>query len=201
MELVKRHPALFALLSFFLITLPGAIDSWISLEERAKNMLNLEHWFLWVSPIVGLVLLVIIIYQLRERKKRLTIATGTQLNKEQFSPTSNESGMPRSHFENRKLYIGELFRDEHNIDSAVFKDCEIIGPGMVGLDSNTRLNLCEFHFGKSIDDMLIVISGNRFVTGGVGFTNCLFENCAFKRVGFLVNEETARKFREQIKIR
>lgn len=103
------------------------------------------------------------------------------------------------HFDDMKLFIGELFRDSHVINSAVFSNCEIIGPGMIGFDSATRLDNCEFYYGESLESMLVLITGGtRMVTGAVGFTNCVFDHCKFSRVGFLVNEATANEFRKGI---
>jgi hypothetical protein len=107
--------------------------------------------------------------------------------------------MPVINFIDKKLYIGELFRDSHLINGAAFTHCEIIGPGVIWLDSKTRLDFCVFNWGESLEAMLIEIKGPRPVTGAVGFTNCHFEHCSFSRVGFLVNEATARAFREALR--
>lgn len=66
MDLLKRHPILFAVLGFLLITLPGAVSDWLSLAERFSQAEGVV-WHLmltdWVFPILGLVLLIVVIRQ------------------------------------------------------------------------------------------------------------------------------------------
>ncbi len=70
MGIIKRHPILFALFGFFFITLPGAVEAYWSLAEKVRGveMPNLNiSWLNWFLPVVGILLLLFIIYQVRQK--------------------------------------------------------------------------------------------------------------------------------------
>lgn len=70
MGIIKRHPILFALLGFFFITLPSTMEAYWSLAEKVRGveMPNLNiSWLNWFLPIVGILLLLFIIYQVRRK--------------------------------------------------------------------------------------------------------------------------------------
>ncbi|MFC1987391.1 hypothetical protein ACFLVH_02465 [Chloroflexota bacterium] len=69
MSIIKRHPIVFAVLSFIILTLPGALNAWWSLWGKIKGVempsLNFG-WLNWLLPILGLILFTTVILQARK---------------------------------------------------------------------------------------------------------------------------------------
>lgn len=80
MGIIRRHPVLFAVLGFLIITLPDAINNWFSLAERfngAEGIRWLPILTDWVFPMLGLVLLIVIIRQVGKVKPTITFENET----------------------------------------------------------------------------------------------------------------------------
>lgn len=86
MRFIKRHAILFAVLGFLLLTLPSAVDTYWSLIEKLQevNMPSLSLGVLdRLLPLTGLVLFVIVLWQIRKSRVGMTdqqILTSTKLS-------------------------------------------------------------------------------------------------------------------------
>ena len=80
MGFIRKHPVLFAVLGFLIITLPDAINNWLSLTERfqqAEGIMWLSILTDWVFPILGLGLLIVVLRQVGKVKPTITFENET----------------------------------------------------------------------------------------------------------------------------
>jgi len=71
MDIFKHHPLVFAIITFFLVTLPSIIDTYWDLYQKitgaSVSPLNLGFW-IWLLPLIGAILAVLVYWRLQQAK-------------------------------------------------------------------------------------------------------------------------------------
>ncbi|MDP3878993.1 MAG: hypothetical protein Q8Q07_01640 [Dehalococcoidales bacterium] len=116
MEFVRKHPLLFTIIALVFVTIPGAIDAWWSLLEKLRgvNMPSLDlGLFYWMFPLLGLILFIIVIWQIRSRRNAIisdydneTIRLGNLLRNMMNEDISKPDACLRVEF--RRVQIGQI---------------------------------------------------------------------------------------------
>ncbi|MFC1929504.1 hypothetical protein ACFLW6_01355 [Chloroflexota bacterium] len=154
MGIIKRHPILFALLGFFFVTLPSAVEAYWSLAEKVRGveMPNLSiTWLNWFLPIVGFLLLLFVIFQGRRKGDQVGNDSPKPLRKK----PSQEQVAERLTFIKQSQAVSErLFKNSQGAENrsicSIVRDMSVEAPireyiAEDGLASQTvRLLIREF---------------------------------------------------------
>ncbi|MCA3626853.1 MAG: hypothetical protein IOC49_06385 [Methylobacterium sp.] len=100
-------------------------------------------------------------------------------------------------FRNKIVKINDLFVPHMQLlQSKNFKECHIIGPGIVALRGNC--NLFECGFDMSCNFIVVDYRKKHFISGLVGFENAHFEKCVFVNTTFILDENLAAILKKNI---
>ena len=98
---------------------------------------------------------------------------------------ANRHSKIKSTYRNERVYITELALGENIIQGKTFDHCEIIGPAIIGFGTTTIMNDCEADVPDS--QFLIYATEAKRSSGLILLTDCIFKNCAFRRISVLVS--------------
>ena len=94
-----------------------------------------------------------------------------------------EIGRPKRILVDREISLAELAKDSATIRDKTFENCDFIGPGMVFFGPNCAV--LDSGFDGPPNNLLLEVELDRKIIGAVGFNNCFFRSCHFRRIGVL----------------
>ncbi len=95
------------------------------------------------------------------------------------------------HLDGLTFRLSQLAIQSNIVEDKTIENCTIIGPNVVYfMDANPKLNNCviEMEYGD-VKDSYFIPTTNEVFNGVIGFKNCLFNNCRFKRIAVIGNPE------------
>jgi len=186
MSWFKRHPILSAVIIFILLTLPSAINTYWDLYEKFRGvpMPSLDLGAaIWVLPLVGLIFVVITIWQVRASSKALQ-------NKENALVLSlPHQYIPDSYIQGKAIHLMDLLSPAARpiVSNRTIEDCEIHGPAMVILLNEVVIASSSFE--GDANSLFVEVPEKRIVFGAIGLQNCLIRRCRFIAIGIIGTRE------------
>lgn len=90
-----------------------------------------------------------------------------------------QANIPSEGFENEPIWLPRLFVNNQVIEGVSFRNCRIMGPGIVVPLGDTSIINCSFP--DPVDSFIWVITEERdSVYGAMGFVDCQFIGCVFE---------------------
>jgi hypothetical protein len=91
-----------------------------------------------------------------------------------------------SFFQKKVIRLSDLLiSNDIWIRGKTFQDCIIQGPAVVTLDPKKPFLTQFCTFWGPLDAIFIVVTGTRDLFGVVGLSDCRFERCEFRQIGFI----------------
>jgi len=180
-------------LGWVLAIIAGAEAIWsryLDYRDTVALGLSPEFW-LGAGLLLFFVAVLVIVYQFQKQTEAVVINIGNPSELKQQTVTAE----PSSYFQNQKILICELARDELTIRNKIFEDCELIGPAMILLTGSAGL-MAHSSFEGSFEKTVIVVQEGRFLVGAVAFEDCVFRRCKFLKVGIIAIASQEEMFRK-----
>jgi hypothetical protein len=101
-----------------------------------------------------------------------------------------------NHLDGFTFYLSQITVDSAIIENKTFEDCTIIGPDVVNFLDTPKFNNCvfEMEIGSNPDSYFITTT-NEYLQGVIGFKNCIFNNCHFKKISIIGQKEFIDTFK------
>jgi hypothetical protein len=94
-------------------------------------------------------------------------------------------------YRNQVVRISDLAVTSEILEELVFEGCEIVGPAVLMLLGSTQFRDNRFTDGEA---SFWSLQTDRAYVGAIGIKDCLFEGCAFRRIGIAADDATIQRF-------
>lgn len=99
---------------------------------------------------------------------------------------------PPNVYRNRIVRISELATVDDVLVELVFEKCEIVGPAVLAILGGNQIRHVNIDSVNALWDIPV----DRRYVGAIGLQACLFEDCSFRRCGFVGPPDVMAKFRQ-----
>jgi hypothetical protein len=181
--LLSNLGTLFAVAKYFVpASFTGALVAWATWFAGLFQPAAPASWI--IAGVLGALAGSLIVYLAVVARERLQIVR--LRNATLFSSHINPLD---TLFTTRRVRITDLAPPVGQvIDGKTFVDCDILGP------ANVMFQGCHFHHntGEVVDALIVKLGASP--TNGFGFRNCIFRQCRFYLVTFMVEERDYEQF-------
>jgi len=138
---------------------------------------------IWVLPLVGLIFVLITIWQVRASSKAL------QDKENALVSSLSHQYISDSYIKGKVIYLMDLLSPGARpiVSNRIIEDCEIRGPAMViTLDGTVIANSS---FEGDANSLFVEVPEKRIVFGAIGLQNCVMRRCRFIAIGIIGTRE------------
>ena len=154
---------------------------------------------IWVLPLIGLVFVAIVIWQVRTTNKATQDSKDSPLVPK-TEPTivalPPHQYISDSYIKGRLIYLMDLIAPGAKpiISNRTLEDCEIRGPVMIALLGGVTIG--DSGFDGDINSLFVEVSENRHILGAIGLRNCVFRRCRFTQIGIIGTQEQIKQAKQ-----